>query len=122
MDGLQVSGQRPSLATGTVLQTHTQAASSLLPPQQQCNKPPDDVCARTLVTQSCLTLCDLMDSVLQAPLSMGVSRQEYWSGLPFPPPGDLPDPGIEAGSPASQADSLPSEPRRGNLIIYVWFP
>ena len=46
----------------------------------------------------------------QAPLSMGFSRQEYWSGLPFPSPGDLPDPGIESGSPAFQADSLPSEP------------
>ena len=45
----------------------------------------------------------------QAPLSMGFSRQEYWSGLPFPSPGDLPDPGIEARSPALQADSLPSE-------------
>ena len=42
----------------------------------------------------------------QASLSMGFSRQEYWSGLPFPPPGDLPDPGIEPGSPAFQADSL----------------
>ena len=41
----------------------------------------------------------------QAPLSMGFSRQEYWSGLPFPFPGDLPDPGIEPVSPASQADS-----------------
>ena len=46
----------------------------------------------------------------QAPLSMGFFRQEYWSGLPFPSPGDLPDPGIEPGSPALQADSLPSEP------------
>ena len=45
----------------------------------------------------------------QAPLSMGFSRQEHWSGLPFPPPGDLPDPGIEPRSPAWQADSLPSE-------------
>ena len=45
----------------------------------------------------------------QAPLSMGFSRQEYWSGLPFPYLGDLPDPGIKAGSFASQADSLPSE-------------
>ena len=44
----------------------------------------------------------------QAPLSMEFSRQEYWSGLPFPSPGDLPDPGIEPGSPALQADSLPS--------------
>jgi len=40
----------------------------------------------------------------QDPLSMGFSRQEYWSGLPFPSPGDLPDPGIETGSPASQVD------------------
>ena len=46
----------------------------------------------------------------QALLSMGFPRQEYWSGLPFPSPGDLPDPGIEPGSPALQADSLASEP------------
>ena len=42
----------------------------------------------------------------QAPLSMEFSRQEYWSGLPFPSPGDLPDPGIEPGSPALQADAF----------------
>ena len=41
---------------------------------------------------------------------MGFSRQEYWSGLPFPSPGDLPDPGIEPGSPALETDALPSEP------------
>ena len=46
----------------------------------------------------------------QAPPSMGFSRQEYWIGLPFPTPGDLPDPRIEPGSPALQADSSPSEP------------
>ena len=46
----------------------------------------------------------------QAPPSMKFSRQEYWSGLPFPSPGDLPDTGIEPGSPALQADALPSEP------------
>ena len=45
----------------------------------------------------------------QAPLSMGFSRQEYWSGLPFPSPGDLPDPGIESESPVMQAVSLPAE-------------
>ena len=45
----------------------------------------------------------------QAPQSTDFSRQEYWSGLPFPSPGDLPDPGIEPGSPALQADALPSE-------------
>ena len=46
----------------------------------------------------------------QAPPSMEFSRQEYWSGLPFPSPGDLPNPGIEPRSPALQADALPSEP------------
>ena len=46
----------------------------------------------------------------QAPLSMEFSRQEYWSGLPFPPPGDLSDTGVKPRSPALQADALPSEP------------
>ena len=46
----------------------------------------------------------------QAPRSVGFPRQEYWSGLPFPSPGGLPDPGIKPRSPALQADSLPSEP------------
>ena len=50
----------------------------------------------------------------QAPLSMGFSRQQYWSRLPFPSPGDLPDPGIEPGSPALQTDALTSEPP-GNI-------
>ena len=48
-------------------------------------------------------------SACQAPLSMGFSKQEYWSWLPCPPPGDLLDPRIEPGSPALQADSLPAE-------------
>ena len=46
----------------------------------------------------------------QATLSMGFSRQECWSGLPFPSPGDLSRPGVEVGPPTLQADSLPSEP------------
>ena len=46
----------------------------------------------------------------QDPLSMGFSRQEYWSGLPFPSPGDLPNLGIKPGSPVLQADSILSEP------------
>ena len=54
----------------------------------------------------------------QVPSSMGSSRQEYWSGLPFPSPGDLPDPGIEPGSPAFQADALTSEPP-GKPVILV---
>ena len=54
----------------------------------------------------------------QAPLSMGFSKQEYQSGLPFPSPGDLPDPRIEHTSPALQADSLPSEPP-GKEFLYL---
>ena len=56
----------------------------------------------------------------QAPLSMGFSRQEYWSGLPFPSPGDLSDPGIEPQSAALQADSLPSEPAEKPVRILKW--
>ena len=55
----------------------------------------------------------------QAPPSMGFSRQQCWSGLPFPSPGDLPDPGIEHGSPTLQADALPSEPTGTNLKLIV---
>ena len=90
------------------------------------------VCVCVLVAQSC-RLCDPMDCSLpgssvhgilqarilewvampswtaarQAPLSMGFSRQEYWSGLPFPSPGNFPDPGIEHTSPTLQLDFLP---------------
>ena len=61
-------------------------------------------------TQSCPTLCDPMDCIAyKAPLSIGFSRQGYWSGLPLPSPGDLPNSGIEPGSPTLQADTLPSE-------------
>ena len=57
----------------------------------------------------------------QASLSMGFSRQEYWSGLPFPSPGDLPDPGIKPRSPALQADALPSEPPgKPAKAEYLW--
>ena len=60
-----------------------------------------------LVTKSCPTLGIQWTVASQAPLSMGFSRQEYWTSLPFPSPGDLPDPGIKPRSPALQADSLP---------------
>ena len=53
----------------------------------------------------------------QASLSMGFFKQEYWSGLPCPPPGDLPDSEIESRSPALQADSLPSEPQGKPILI-----
>ena len=63
-----------------------------------------------LVAQSCLTLCNPMDcSPPGSSVQWALCRQEYWSGLPCPPPGDLPNPGIEPRSPALQADSLPSE-------------
>ena len=66
---------------------------------------------KVLVAQLCPTLCDPMDYIAcQAPLSMEFSKQEYWSGLPFPPPEDLPNPGTEPTPPALQADSLLSEP------------
>ena len=63
-----------------------------------------------LVAKSSLTLVTPWTVACLAPLSMGFSRQEYWSGLPFTSPEDLPDPGIKPGSPTFQADSLPSEP------------
>ena len=53
----------------------------------------------------------------QASLSMEFSRHEYWSGLPFPSPGALPDPGIEPGSPTLQGDALPSEPQGKSGVI-----
>ena len=62
-----------------------------------------------LVAKLCLTLVTLWTIALRVLLSMGFSRQEYWSRLLFPFPGDLPNPGIEPGCPALQADSLPTE-------------
>ena len=65
---------------------------------------------KPVVAQTRSTLGDPTDCSCQAPLSMGFSRQECWSGVPCPSPGDLPDPGIEPRSPVLQTDSLPSEP------------
>ena len=65
-----------------------------------------------LVSVSCSVASDSVTRwtvALQAPLSMGFSRQEYWSGLPFPSPGNLPDPRIKLGSPALQADFVSTE-------------
>ena len=73
--------------------------------------PSEGLGAKVLVAESCLTLCDPMDCSLQAPLSMEFSRQEHWSGLPFPFPGNLPDLGIKPMFTELQVDSLPSEPR-----------
>ena len=71
------------------------------------------VCACETVTKSCLTLCDPMDC--QISLSLEFSRQEYWKGLPFPSPGDLPDPGIEPKSSTLEADTLTFEPPGRNI-------
>ena len=62
-----------------------------------------------LVTQLCLTLCNPMNWSSPGSSVHGILQAGIWSGLPFPSPGDLPDLGIEPGSPALQADSLPSE-------------
>ena len=70
-----------------------------------------------LVAKSCPALCDPMDVAHQTPLSMGFPRQEYWSGLPFPPPGDLPHPGIKPESPA-----LPSLPGRFFTMSHLESP
>ena len=64
-----------------------------------------------LVAQLCPTLAAPWTVAHQAPVSMGFSRQEDWSGLPFPSPGDLPNPGMEPGSPEFEADSLSTEPQ-----------
>ena len=63
-----------------------------------------------LVTKSCLILCDLWTIACQAPLSLGFPRQDYWSGLPFPSPGHLPDPGIIPASPALAGGVFTTEP------------
>ena len=70
------------------------------------------------VAQAYPTLCDPMDCHHQAPLFIEFSRQEHWRRLPFPPPGDLPEPGIKTASPVSpalQADSLPLSHWRAHI-------
>ena len=74
-----------------------------------------------LVGKSCLILCDPVDCGLPSSSVHGIFRQEYWSGLPFSSPGDLPNPGIEPRSSALQADSLPAEPL-GKPIVFVVLP
>ena len=64
-----------------------------------------------VIAKSCLALCDPLDYSPRAPLSMRFSRKEYWSELPFPPPGYLPDPGIEPTCPALAGGFFTTEPR-----------
>ena len=74
---------------------------------------PKAVYNNNIIAKSCLTLGTPWTATCQATLSMGFSRQEYWSGLPSPPPGDLPNPSIEPRSPTLEADSLPAESHQG---------
>ena len=72
-----------------------------------------------LVVQSCPTLVTPWTVACQAPLSIGFSRQKYWSGLPFPSPGDLPDPGTEPESPRLQAHSLPTSRTALSKLVFL---
>ena len=115
------TGLRPEVSTGSPLPAQTgafQASQSMALIRQVPSLSLHQSHSKALVTQSCLTLCNTMVYIPQAPLSMGFSRQVYWSGLPFPSPGVLPDPRIEPRSPSLQKDSLPSEsPGKWRLII-----
>ena len=73
-----------------------------------------------LVTKSCPTVATPWTVALQAPLSMGFLRQEYWSGLPFPSPGDLPDPGIKPMSPVLAGEFFTIEPpgKPCGIVLY----
>ena len=72
-----------------------------------------------LVTQTCLILCDPMDCHWPGSLSMEFSRQEYWSALPYPSPGNLPDPGIKLPSPALAGGFFTIEPPRKHKLLEV---
>ena len=93
----------------------------LSPPDTECSKNHHfwDLLAKDADgsggTRSCLTLCDPRTAARQAPLSTGLPRQEDWSGLPFPPPGDLPDPRIEPLSPTS-----PAKIKTDYSLLHVW--
>ena len=101
----------PASSCGLLAQMVTGQASS--EPSSQAHMPPLTCCISFLkVKVKSLSRVRLFatpwTTAYQAPLSMGLCRQEYWSGLPFPSPGNLPDPGIKPGSPTLQAEALPS--------------
>ena len=105
-------------STGLVLRTRLFTGSKM------CISVASTHCARSACSlPSCFSRVQIFATVwavvCQVPLSMGVSRREYWSGLPCPPPGDLPDPGIKPASPASQADSLPTESPGKPMFVCV---
>ena len=73
-----------------------------------------------LVAKLCPTFCDPMDCSPPGSSVHGISQARYWSGLPFPSSGDLPNPGIEPGSPPLQADSLLTEPPGKPMLDYYF--
>ena len=87
---------------------------------QQCESVITIFCVCVLVIQLCPTLFISWIIAHQTPLSMEFSTQEYWSGLPLPSPGDLPNPGIKPRSPALKADSLPSAPSGKPHYVYIY--
>ena len=78
-----------------------------------------DTVIKSEVAQLCPTLCNSVDCRLPGSSIHGIFRQQYWSGLPFPSPGDLPNLGIEPGSPTLQVDSLPSEPPGKPTVVFT---
>ena len=104
-------GQEESLSLGRVPEGQREGLRNLLR---------RNMCAVScLVAQSCPTLCDPRTVLARLLCPWGFSRQEDWSRLPCPPPGDLPNPGIEPRSPALQADSLLSEPPEKPLLTLI---
>ena len=113
----------PCLLPGDIPNLGIEPTTSVSPASQAdslCAEPWGDFNSEKVkvwVTQSCPTLCDPMDCSSPG-LSMEFSRPEYWSGLAFLSPGDLPNPGIKPRSPTLQADSLPAKPP-GKPSVYL---
>ena len=109
------------IAQGSLIRRTLQSLPRLKQPQDLVQKVARLVmemnCYCCLVAKLCPTLSTPWTVARQASLSMGFSRQAYWSGLPFPKPGNLPDPEIKPRSPALRADSLPTE-LQGKLLNY----
>ena len=111
---------KPPLSTS---ETHTKLCAQPTWHRARANSrnplsPSESHYENVLVSELCLFVTP-QSIAHQASLSMEFSRQEYWSGLPFPSPGDLPDPGMEPRSPAFQEDSLPSEPPRKATCLKI---
>ena len=103
--------RRWTLETQMIYYSRSQSPRAVFP-LVPSSPPPSPPCA-VFSSLRCVWLSATARTVpRQAPLSMGFSRQEHWSGLPYPSPGDLPNPGIKPTSRTLQEDSLPSEPPR----------